>query len=58
MVDDHLGGEDVTQVVKRPAEPEIRDDVWSLIQRCCAEDPKSRPTIDEVVTEMESWSFS
>ncbi|KIL57998.1 hypothetical protein M378DRAFT_171127 [Amanita muscaria Koide BX008] len=42
-------------IVKRPSEPEIREDAWQLIQRCCAEDPESRPTIDEVVQEMESW---
>ncbi|KAM6496431.1 hypothetical protein JOM56_009137, partial [Amanita muscaria] len=35
----------------------IRDDAWQLIQRCCAEYPKSRPTIDEVVQEMESWKL-
>ncbi|KIL58980.1 hypothetical protein M378DRAFT_285779 [Amanita muscaria Koide BX008] len=44
-----------TVIVKRPSKPKIRDDAWQLIQRCCAEDPKSRPTIDEVVQEMESW---
>ncbi|KAM6488859.1 hypothetical protein JOM56_015694 [Amanita muscaria] len=44
-------------IVKRPSKPEIRDDAWQLIQRCCAEDPKSRPTIDEVVQEMESWKL-
>ena len=45
------------RIEKRPYRAEIRDDVWSLIQRCCAKDAKSRPTIDEVVEEMESWSF-
>jgi len=49
--------ENRTQVVKRLTEPEIPDDEWDLIQRCCAEDPKSRPAIDEIVKEMESWSF-
>ncbi|KIL58005.1 hypothetical protein M378DRAFT_171130 [Amanita muscaria Koide BX008] len=44
-------------IVKRPSEPEIREDAWQLIQRCCAEDPESRPTIDEVVEEMESWGI-
>ncbi|KAM6491982.1 hypothetical protein JOM56_012620 [Amanita muscaria] len=39
----------------RPKEPEIPDNVWQLIQSCCAEDPKERPTIDQVVHEMESW---
>ncbi|KIL54907.1 hypothetical protein M378DRAFT_173954 [Amanita muscaria Koide BX008] len=43
-------------VAKRPSKPEIRDDEWQLIQRCCAEEPKSRPTMDEVVREMEAWS--
>jgi hypothetical protein len=39
----------------RPSEPEIHDNVWQLIRRCCAEDPKERPTMDQVVQEMESW---
>ncbi|KAM6492916.1 hypothetical protein JOM56_011050 [Amanita muscaria] len=38
-----------------PSEPEIPDNVWQLIQWCCAENPKERPTIDQVVQEMESW---
>ncbi|KIL60745.1 hypothetical protein M378DRAFT_167708 [Amanita muscaria Koide BX008] len=42
-------------VAKRSSKPEIRDDEWQLIQRCCAEEPESRPTIDEVVREMEAW---
>ncbi|KAM6496427.1 hypothetical protein JOM56_009133 [Amanita muscaria] len=44
-------------IVERPSKPKIRDDAWQLIQRCCAEDPNSRPTIDEVVQEMESWKL-
>ncbi|KAM6493664.1 hypothetical protein JOM56_010025 [Amanita muscaria] len=44
-------------IVKHPSEPEIREDAWQLIQRCCAEDPESQPTIDEVVQEMESWGI-
>jgi len=44
-------------IIKRPSEPEIREDAWQLIQRCCAEDPESRPTINEVVQEMESWGI-
>ena len=55
--EDDVGEEDRTQVEKRLTEPNIHDDVWSLIQRCCAEDAKSRPTMDEIVEEMESWSF-
>ncbi|KAM6492935.1 Protein kinase-like domain containing protein [Amanita muscaria] len=39
----------------RPSEPEIPDNVWKLIQWCCASDPKKRPTIDQVVHELESW---
>ncbi|KIL58449.1 hypothetical protein M378DRAFT_170613 [Amanita muscaria Koide BX008] len=39
----------------RPSEPEIPDNIWELIQWCCASDPKKRPTIDQVVHEMESW---
>ena len=46
-----------TEVVKRPTRAEIHDDVWSLIQHCCAEDPKSRPAMDEIIKEMESWCF-
>ncbi|KAM6491525.1 hypothetical protein JOM56_013094 [Amanita muscaria] len=42
-------------VAKQPSKPEIRDDEWQLIQRCCADEPKSRPTMDEVVREMEAW---
>ena len=45
------------KVVMRPTQPQIHDEVWSLIQRCCAEDIKSRPTMDEIIKEMESWSF-
>jgi len=57
-IDNSDGGEeDRTEVVKQPTSPEIRDDVWNLIQRCCAEDPKSRPAMDEIVEEMESWNF-
>jgi serine/threonine protein kinase len=44
-------------VVKRLTQPKIHEDVWSLIQRCCAEDAKGRPTMDAIVEEMESWSF-
>ncbi|KIL58988.1 hypothetical protein M378DRAFT_286045 [Amanita muscaria Koide BX008] len=44
-------------IVERPSKPKIRDDAWQLIQRCCVEDPNSRPTIDEVVQEMESWKL-
>ncbi|KAM6492921.1 Protein kinase-like domain containing protein [Amanita muscaria] len=39
----------------RPVKPQIPDNVWQLIQRCCAKDPTKRPTIDQVVQEMESW---
>jgi len=42
-------------IVNRPPEPEIDGDTWQLIQRCCAENPKDRPTIDEVIEEMQSW---
>ncbi|KIL60165.1 hypothetical protein M378DRAFT_953394 [Amanita muscaria Koide BX008] len=42
-------------VASRPSEPEILDDEWQLIQRCCASDPKSRPTMDVIVREMEAW---
>ncbi|KAM6503620.1 hypothetical protein JOM56_000563 [Amanita muscaria] len=39
----------------RPKEPEIPDNVWQSIQWFCAEASKERPTIDQVVQEMESW---
>ncbi|KAM6502764.1 hypothetical protein JOM56_002741 [Amanita muscaria] len=42
-------------IVERPSSPKIPEYVWQLIQRCCAEDPANRPTIDEVVKEMETW---
>ncbi|KAM6502752.1 hypothetical protein JOM56_002729 [Amanita muscaria] len=42
-------------VVNRPSKPEIPEFAWQLIQRCCAEDPTNRLTIDEVVKEMETW---
>jgi hypothetical protein len=44
-------------VAKRPTQPNMRDEIWSLIQHCCAEDTESRPTMDEIIEEMESWSF-
>jgi len=37
----------------RPSKPKIHDSAWELIQRCCAKG--SRPTMDEVVEEMEGW---
>ncbi|KIL61220.1 hypothetical protein M378DRAFT_864275 [Amanita muscaria Koide BX008] len=45
-------------VAKRPSRPEIRDDEWQLIQRCCAREPKSRPTMDDIVREMEAWDIT
>ncbi|KIL60626.1 hypothetical protein M378DRAFT_167856 [Amanita muscaria Koide BX008] len=42
-------------IVERPSSPEIPEYAWQLIQRCCAEDPRSRPTIGEVVKEIETW---
>ncbi|KIL60384.1 hypothetical protein M378DRAFT_919205 [Amanita muscaria Koide BX008] len=33
-------------------------DARQLIERCRAEDPKSRPTMEDVVKEMETWSLS
>ncbi|KIL60897.1 hypothetical protein M378DRAFT_903610 [Amanita muscaria Koide BX008] len=40
---------------KRPPVPEMPKYAWQLIQRCCSEHRKSRPTIDEVVNEMKGW---
>ncbi|KIL55407.1 hypothetical protein M378DRAFT_173659 [Amanita muscaria Koide BX008] len=31
--------------------------VWQLIQECCAEDLGNRPTMDEIVQEIESWTI-
>ncbi|KAM6497628.1 hypothetical protein JOM56_005576 [Amanita muscaria] len=45
-------------VAKRPSKPEIRDDEWQLIQRCCAQEPNSRPSMDDVVREMEAWNIT
>ncbi|KAM6502766.1 hypothetical protein JOM56_002743 [Amanita muscaria] len=42
-------------VANRPSKPKIPDYTWQFIQRCCAKDPMNRPTIDEVVKEMETW---
>ncbi|KAM6491575.1 Protein kinase-like domain containing protein [Amanita muscaria] len=49
---------DRNAVSKRPSKPEIRDDVWQLIQRCCAKEPKSRPTMEDVVREMVAWDIT
>ncbi|KIL66773.1 hypothetical protein M378DRAFT_160266 [Amanita muscaria Koide BX008] len=45
-----------SDVSDRPSDPAIREDAWQLIQWCCADDPKTRPTMDQVVQEMESWN--
>ncbi|KAM6494653.1 hypothetical protein JOM56_009276 [Amanita muscaria] len=45
------------QDLERPSEPEISEELWHIIQRCHTADPKSRPTIDEVVQEMECWKL-
>ncbi|KIL68706.1 hypothetical protein M378DRAFT_823594 [Amanita muscaria Koide BX008] len=42
-------------IVERPSSPKIPEYAWQLIQRCCAEDSGSRPTIEQVVKEMETW---
>ncbi|KIL63015.1 hypothetical protein M378DRAFT_737239 [Amanita muscaria Koide BX008] len=49
--------DDMIHGPERPSEPEISDELWQVIQRCYAADPKSRPTIQEVVQEMESWKI-
>jgi len=46
---------DTRFVPSRPSEPEIDDNTWRLIRWCCARSPVDRPTIDEVVEEMQSW---
>jgi serine/threonine protein kinase len=45
-------------ILDRPSEPEINENTWQLIQRCCAENPKDRPTINEVVEEVQSWEYN
>ncbi|KIL58960.1 hypothetical protein M378DRAFT_285182 [Amanita muscaria Koide BX008] len=41
---------------RRPKRPsEIPENAWQLIQRCCAKDSACRPTIDEVVKDIEGW---
>ncbi|KIL70498.1 hypothetical protein M378DRAFT_625836 [Amanita muscaria Koide BX008] len=47
-----------SKVSERPSEPTIREDAWQLIQQCCAEDRKARPSMNQVVQEMESWNLS
>ncbi|KAM6496268.1 Protein kinase-like domain containing protein [Amanita muscaria] len=47
-----------SKVSERPSEPAIREDAWQLIQRCCADDRTARPSMDQVVQEMESWDLS
>ncbi|KAM6496459.1 hypothetical protein JOM56_009165 [Amanita muscaria] len=42
-------------IPKRPSQ--IPKNAWQLIQRCCAEDSKCRPTIDEVVMEIGDWDM-
>jgi serine/threonine protein kinase len=42
-------------VPNRQSEPKINENTWKLIQRCCAKNPADRPTIDEIVEEMQSW---
>ncbi|KIL54846.1 hypothetical protein M378DRAFT_18491 [Amanita muscaria Koide BX008] len=42
-------------VVRHPSKQEIPEYAWQLMQRCCAEDPRNQPTIEEVVKEMETW---
>ncbi|KIL55408.1 hypothetical protein M378DRAFT_634126 [Amanita muscaria Koide BX008] len=44
-------------ITNHPSVPEIPEFVWQLIERCCAEDPKRRPSMDEVVQEMERWNI-
>jgi hypothetical protein len=45
-------------VAERASKAEIPEFAWRLMQRCCAEDPMNRPTIDEVVKEMETWELN
>ncbi|KIL65367.1 hypothetical protein M378DRAFT_161980 [Amanita muscaria Koide BX008] len=34
------------------------EDARRLMERCCAEDPKSRPTVENIVQEMELWNIT
>ncbi|KIL55860.1 hypothetical protein M378DRAFT_560737 [Amanita muscaria Koide BX008] len=45
-------------ITNRPSVPEMPEFVWQLVQRCCAEDPKRRPPMDEVVQEVERWNIA
>ena len=52
-----FGNSEARKIIKnRPSMPEIHDSAWELIHRCFAKDEKSRPTMDEVVGEMEGWT--
>lgn len=37
---------------KRTEARGLTNDVWALIERCWAQDPKARPTIDVVIEEL------
>jgi hypothetical protein len=40
----------------RPARhPQTPDWLWGLMQRCWNEDPESRPTVDEIIREMDQF---
>ncbi|KAM6499341.1 hypothetical protein JOM56_004849 [Amanita muscaria] len=40
------------------APSQLVDDARQLIERCRAKDPKSRPTMEDVVKEMETWNLT
>jgi serine/threonine protein kinase len=40
---------------ERPGEVELKDEMWNLLKRCWDQDPKKRPTIREVVGELEGF---
>ncbi|ORY20339.1 kinase-like protein [Rhizoclosmatium globosum] len=49
---------DMVMSGKRPRRtPDIPDQVWNLIERCWAHDPKQRPTFDTIYYEIHSWKF-
>ena len=41
---------------QRLSEPPLREEAWKLIDKCWDQDPGKRPSMDDVVDTMISWS--